>query len=100
MRPKDIVFPLLMCFLTLATVYRYGVVKKFVESSQEYSFVVEADDVRLSQIKSELQGVTFQKVEQEMIEDGVYRITVKCPPDKVGLLWLLLDKFPSRGGVR
>ena len=89
-----------MCVLTLATVYRYGAVKSFVESSQEYSFVVEADEASLSRIKSELQGATFQKVEQEMIEDGVYRITVKCPPDKVGFMWLLLDKFSGRGGVQ
>jgi hypothetical protein len=92
MRTRDLVFPLVMCFLTLATVYRYAIVRDFISDSREYSFVVEADGDKLPRIKADLRGVTFQDVEEERIEDGLYRITLRCPPDKVGLMWSFLSR--------
>lgn len=96
MRTRDLAFPLLMCALTLATVYRYGVVRDFIRESREYTFVVKADGHDVSRIKSSLEGATFQRVEGEMVEDGVYRITVRCPPDKVGNVWSLLGRLSGR----
>ena len=85
-----------MCLLTLATVYRYAAVRDFIRDSREYTFVVEADDSRVSRIKSDLEGATFQRVEEEMVEDGLYRITVRCPPDKVGVMWSVLNRLSDR----
>lgn len=96
MRIRDLVFPVVMCLLTLATVYRYGVVRDFIRHSREYSFVVEADGSSLGRIKSGLEGATFQKVEEEALEDGRYRIKIRCPPDKVGLMWSMLNRFSDR----
>lgn len=96
MRTRDLVFPLIMCALTLATVYRYGTVREFIRDSREYTFVVEADSCEVSRIKSGLAGATFQPVEGEMVEDGVYRITVRCPPEKVGSVWSLLGRLCER----
>jgi len=96
MRIRDFSFALVMCLITLVTAYRYGLVRDFVRCSREYSFVVEADGDTLSRMKSDLEDATFQRVEETMIEDGVYRITVKCPPDKVGSLWSLLARRYSK----
>lgn len=89
-------FPLVMCALTLATVYRYGVVRNFISDSREYTFVVEADGDRVPRIKADLQGATFQRVEGEQLEDGLYKITLRCPPDKVGIMWSILNKMTDR----
>jgi len=93
MRKTDYFFAVVMCLLTLATVYRYSVVREFVRDSREYSFIVEADDSSFTRMKSDLRGATFQRVQGEMVEDGVYRITVKCPPEKVGAVWSLMNRI-------
>lgn len=93
MRPRDLLFPLVMCLLTLATVYRYGAVRRFIDESREYTFVLAADEGSISRIKADLRGATFQRVDEESVEDGVYRITVRCPPDKLGRMWLLLGRM-------
>lgn len=85
-----------MCALTLATVYRYCVVRDFINDSREYSFVVEADGDSVPRIKADLRGATFQSVEEEMIEDGLYKITVRCPPDKVGSVWSFISRMTER----
>lgn len=96
MRMRDYLFAAVMCVLTLATAYRYGSVRRFVEESREYSFVVEMDGADLGRVKSDLKGVTFQGVEGEAIDDGLYRITVRCPPDKVGLVWSLINRMSEK----
>lgn len=97
MRMRDYAFALVMGVLTVATAVRYGAVRRFVDSSREYSFVVEADEASLGRMKSGLRGATFQGVEGEAIEDGLYRITVRCPPDKVGAIWSLINRMSDRG---
>lgn len=96
MRIRDYAFALVMGVLTVATAARYASVRRFVDSSREYSFVVEADEASLERMKSGLRGATFQGVEGQAIEDGVYRITVRCPPDKVGAVWHLINRMSER----
>lgn len=98
MRFRDFSFALVMCFLTLATAYRYGAVKRFVRDSKEYTFFVEADRDRLKDMKSRLRGATFQSVGDEMVEDGLYRITVKCPPENLGIIWSMVGRMSERRG--
>jgi hypothetical protein len=96
MRMRDYAFAIAMCVLTLATAYRYGSVRRFVDRSREYSFVVEMDEAGMMRMKSDLRGATFQGVEGEAIDDGLYRITVRCPPDKVGLVWSLINRMSEK----
>ena len=97
MRIRDYAFALVMCFLTVLTAFRYGSVRRFVEQSREYSFVVDADASSLERMKADLRGATFQGVEGEAMEDGRYRLTVRCPPDKVGFIWSLINRKSDDG---
>lgn len=96
MRIRDYIFPSVMCLLTLATVYRYREVKQFINQSREYSFVVDADGDQASRIKSGLEGATFQRVDGQALDDGRYMFTVRCPPDKLWMMWSILGKFSER----
>lgn len=96
MRIRDFIFPAVMCLLTVATVHRYRSVRHFIDQSREYVFVVEADGNQVPRIKSDLEGATFQRVDGELMEDGRYKFTVRCPPEKVGLMWSMLGKFSER----
>lgn len=93
---RDYAFALLMGVLTVATAVRYASVRRFVDSSREYSFVVEVDEASIDRMKSGLREATFQGVDGEALEDGLYRITVRCPPDKVGAVWSLINRMSER----
>lgn len=96
MRIRDYAFALIMCILTLITAFRYAAIRRFVDGSERYSFVVEADNQTVAEMKRKLEGATFQAVRDEMLDEGVYRITVKCPPEKVTSVWVLLSNILER----
>lgn len=96
MRMKDYAFALIMCVLTLMTAFRYVAIRRFVDGSERYSFVIEADKQTVVEMKRKLEGVTFQSVIDEMLDEGVYKITVKCPPEKVTSVWVLLSNILER----
>jgi hypothetical protein len=88
-------FPLMMFLLTALTVAKYRSIVAFKNESQEFTFVVSADKAEISGVKSKLENYTYQPVEDEMVEEGLYRITVRCPPEKIGLIKGMLLKFST-----
>lgn len=96
MKPRDYTFPIIMCLITLVTVYRYGAIKQFLQNSQEYTFVVKADENSVGKMKSELEVATFQEVTQEKMDEETYKLTIKCPPDKIGRISMMLMRIADR----
>lgn len=86
-------FPLAMFLLTALTVAKYRSIVVFKNDSREFTFVVSADKSAMSGVKSKLENYTYQPVEDEMVEEGLYRLTVRCPPDKIGLVKGMILKF-------
>jgi len=82
-----------MFLLTALTVAKYRSIVVFKNESREFTFVVSADKSAMSGVKSKLESYTYQPVEDEMVEDGLYRLTVRCPPDKIGIIKGMLLKF-------
>jgi hypothetical protein len=95
MKTKSIFFPLLMLLLTFLTFAKYREIKYFQNNSQEYTFVVYANQSDISDLKENLQNFTYQSVLDEQISDGNYKITVKCPPDKIKFINKIIDKLLS-----
>jgi hypothetical protein len=81
-----------MCLIASMTVYRYVEISRFREKSVEYDFVVSAGDTEMADIKSMIRGMTFQSVDDEIIDEGIHRLTVRCPPDKIGIVKELLSR--------
>jgi hypothetical protein len=96
MRIRDLSFAFLMLVLTAATTYRYSSIESFRRGSADYSLVIKAEASDLPEIKSEIRGLTFQPVGDESVKDGFYRITFRCPPDKLGGVWKALSKFSDK----
>lgn len=90
---KKYLFPLLMCTLAILTIAKYRSIVSFKDQSKEFTFVVSADKAEISDVKNRLEKYTYQSVEDEMIEEGVYRLTVRCPPDKVGFVKGMMMRF-------
>jgi hypothetical protein len=84
-----------MCLITLATVYRYSVVRGSIRDSREYTFLVETDDTSFIRMKSDLKHANFRRVRGEFVEEGVYRITVKCPPEKISAAWSIMNRVSA-----
>jgi hypothetical protein len=82
-----------MCLLTVATAAMYSEARR---SGKEYNFVVRTDSEGVSKIRSHLADADFHRVEEAEIEDGLYRITVRCPSDKVGTMWSVMDRMLAR----
>lgn len=86
-------FPFLMLFLGALTFVKYQEIKNFKERSQEYSFVISANPEKISSLKNDLANFTYQNVIEEEIADNNYKITIRCPPDKMRFVYKLLLKF-------
>jgi hypothetical protein len=85
-----------MLSLTALTLARYLEIVDFKKSSEEFVFVVEGDASRISKLKTNIQNLTYQTVQEEMIEEGVYRLRVRCPPDKINSVWALLGRLSRK----
>ena len=96
MKLRDYTFSIIMCLLTLLSIYRYGAIKQFLEDSQEYTFVVKANSNLVDEMKSNLEDVTFQEVKQEKMDEETYKLTIKCPPDKIGRISMMLMRISER----
>lgn len=83
----------MMCLLTVLTVAKYKSIATFKSESKEFTFVVSADESEISGVKSKLENYTYQPVENEMVKEGLYRLTVRCPPDKIGIIKGFILKF-------
>lgn len=92
MRFRGYIFPALMCLLTVATAVRYAQVS---EENKVYHFVVRTDEDGLSRIMNSLTVADIRGVEKAEIDDGLYRISVRCSKDKLGVLWPI---FGGRSG--
>ena len=79
-------FATAMLLIATMTVYRYVEIKSFKDKSVSYDFVVNAGETEMSDIKNRLRGMTFQSVDDQIIDEGTHRLTVRCPPDKIGLV--------------
>lgn len=93
MRFKNIFFPLIMLTLGFLTFLKYKEIKTFHEQSKDYTFIVSANQSKISSIKENLQNYTYQTVYEEKLEEGNYKITVKCPPDKIKFINKIVDKL-------
>lgn len=82
-----------MLLLAVLTVAKYRQISDFRSNSREFFFVVSGNESEISNAKEDLSNLTFQPVEEEMIEQGVYRLRVKCPPDKVGHIFSILSSM-------
>jgi hypothetical protein len=92
-RLKRYAFAILMILLMSITIWRYAEIIDFEARSKEHSFVVSGDLADVSAMKADLQNITRQPVEDEFMTDGSYRLTFRCPPEKVGSVWSRLEKF-------
>ena len=63
---------------------------------REYNFIVRTDGEGVVKIRSDLAFADLNSVEQSEIEDGLYRIIVKCPPDKIGAMWSVMGGLLDR----
>lgn len=90
---KRYFFPVVMCLLTVLTVAKYRSIVAFKNESEEFTFVVSVDKSEISDVKNRIQNYTFQAVDDEMIGDGLYKLTVRCPPDKIGFIKNMMSRF-------
>ncbi len=86
-----------MFFLMLLTLWRYAEIRDFESKSKEHSFVVEGEFINVSAMKADLRNLTRQPVEEEIVTDGQYKLTFRCPPEKIGSVLSMLDKFNLKG---
>lgn len=83
--------PLAMCILTVATVAKYAQLAEIKRAGQEYNFLVRTDEEGVMKIRSDLAAADLHGVDENEIEDGLYRITVRCPPDKARSMWFVMS---------
>jgi hypothetical protein len=48
-------------------------------------------------MKADLMNRTHQPVDEELLKDGHYKLTFRCPPEKIGFVFSMLDKFNLKG---
>ncbi len=87
------VFIFLMIFLSVLTVAKYRKIYYIKSNSKEFTFVIEGDEKKISNLKLNIQEITYQQVDEEKIEEGKYRLRIKCPPDRINYIWSLLSKI-------
>lgn len=92
-RLRGYIFPALMCLLTVATAAMYG---RVAGLGGEYSFVVRTDEAGLSRMMADLELADLHEFEAGEVEDGLYRIVVKCPKGKVGAMMRVMESFSER----
>lgn len=85
-----------MCVLTMATAVSYTRIVHLRRAGREYNFVVRTDDEGVVKIRSDLAVADLHGVRQSQIEDGLYRITVRCPPEKIGAMWSVMSGLLDR----
>lgn len=93
MQSRGFVFPVIMCLLTVATVVGYSRIVDLRRLGQEYNFVVRTDSEGVSEIRAHLADNDFCRVEEVEISEGLYRITFRCPADKVGAMWSVINRI-------
>jgi hypothetical protein len=92
-------FPFMMFSLMLITLLKYSEIRDFKSNSKEHSFMVEGKFVDISAMKADLMNRTHQPVDEELVKDGQYKLTFRCPPEKIGFVFSMLDKFNLKGRV-
>lgn len=90
MKVRGHIFPILMCFLTVATAAMYGF---SAISGREYNFVVRTDEAGIHRIRAGLEGADIREIKAGEVEEGIYQITLRCPRDKVGAMLRILGSF-------
>lgn len=87
------VFIFLMFFLSTLTVAKYAHICYIKSKSKDFAFVVEANREQIYNLKLNIQEITYQHVDEEEIEEGKYRLRIKCPPERMNHIWPLLSKI-------
>lgn len=82
-----------MCSLTIATAWRYVAIAESNRGTKVYNFLVETDSEGFSKIASKLEDSVCRNVKGEEVADGLYRLTVRCPPDKIDSVWVFIKGF-------
>lgn len=91
-------FPFLMIVLGSMTIFRYSEIKRFRDQSREYSFVIRGDVSEIALIGENLRNFTYQPVDNQLVEEGTYKFTFRCPPDKIGIVRQMLEGFKNKEG--
>lgn len=91
---KNLIFPLIMVALGIATLARYSAIQNFRSRSTDHQIVVETGDIE--SVQRAIRDATFQPVESELISGDKYRIVVRCPPDKVGYVLGLMQRLGAK----
>lgn len=83
-----------MAIIMAATLIRYNSIQDFKSRSLEHSITVEASDI--SSLEREIREATFQNVDHEMISENRYKIIVRCPPEKLGSIFGLIQRLGTK----
>lgn len=89
--PKFFIF--LMVILSVLTIAKYREISYVKSNSKEFTFIIEGDEKKISNLKLDIQEITYQHVDKEKIEEGKYRLRIKCPPERMNYIWSLLSKI-------
>lgn len=82
-------FPAVMIFIMVATVFRYESVVR--GRGSEHRFEVEVKD--LDSVVRAMRDATLCPVHVENISGDRYSLVVRCPKDRVGALFGIMQKF-------
>lgn len=87
---QKVLFFTLMIALSILTLLKYNKIIDFKQNSINYTIIIEADEKDISNIKANIQDITYQQVAEEKIEDGKYKIKIKCPPERFNSVKIFL----------
>lgn len=85
------IFPAIMIFIMIATLVKYGLIQDFKRRSSDHLFLVETENIK--SVEKALRDATFQEIIKEKIAEDKYKITVRCPPEKVGSIRILINNM-------
>lgn len=85
-------FVLLMIVFSVLTLAKYREISRIKSNSKEFTFIISGEEKEVFNLKSNIQGITYQPVYEEKIESGKYRLKIKCPPEKMHFIFNLLSR--------
>ena len=88
-KPYRFLFPIVMATMMVATIFRYESIRSFRERSSEHRFDVEVED--LDSVVKAIKDATLQPVHVESMDEGRYRIVVRCPAESVGVVTSIMQ---------
>lgn len=85
------IFPIVMILIMAFTLGKYILIQDFKNRSSDHFFLVDKENI--DSVEKALREITFQEIRKEKISENEYKITVKCPPDKVRSIKILINNI-------